>query len=100
MRSTKNAVSELEFWVLEVGRDGGDDARELGAGDPGKGWLVLVFAADLEEVEEVGGRGVDVYNVGWARCDWVWEGGDGEFVWSLEGVSWRSRSSFERYRDD
>jgi hypothetical protein len=36
-----------------------DDARELGAGNPGKCGLVLVFAADLEQVKEVGGRGVD-----------------------------------------
>jgi len=43
------------------GREGGgeDCAGEFGAGDPGEGWLVLVFAADLEEVEEVGCGGVD-----------------------------------------
>jgi hypothetical protein len=52
------------------GRDGGDDAAEFGAGDPGEGWLVLVFAADLEEVEEVCGGAVD------ADCVlvWVWDG--------------------------
>jgi hypothetical protein len=41
------------------GWDRGDDAAELGAGDPGEGWLVLVFGADLEEVEEVCGCAVD-----------------------------------------
>ena len=62
--------------------------------------MVLVFAADLQEVEEVGSGGVDVYDVGGALGDWVCEGGDGEFVWSLGGVTWSSGFSFERCRCD
>lgn len=50
----KNFVTGL---ILGRGRRGcrcGDDgAGEFGAGDPRKGWLVLIFAADLEQVEEI-----------------------------------------------
>lgn len=35
---------------------------------------MLVFAADLEKIEEVGCRCADVYEVGWAFGDWVREG--------------------------
>ena len=38
---------------------------------------MLIFAADLEEIEEVGGGGVDVDYIRGTLCDWVWEGGDG-----------------------
>ena len=73
------------------GRGGGnceDDASELGAGDPGEGRLVLVFAADLEEVEEVGCGCVDGDEVFVWRGRGCGEGGDGEVGWALgEGVS-------------
>ena len=56
----------------------GDDTSKLVAGDEGKGRLVLVFAADLEEVEEVEGRSVDADEVVvWWRSR-VWEGGSDE----------------------
>ena len=56
------------MWTLLGGRgwNGGDHAAEFGAGDPGEGRLVLVFAADLEEVEEVCCCAVD------ADCVLVW----------------------------
>jgi hypothetical protein len=54
------------------GWDRGDYAAELGAGDPGEGWLVLVFAADLEEVEEVCGCAVDADCI--LVCGWSWVG--------------------------
>lgn len=60
LRSAEDAVAEFEFWGRRRrGREGGNDAGEFGAGDPGEGRLVLVFSLDLEEVEEVGCGGVD-----------------------------------------
>lgn len=60
LRGAEDAVAELELWPgRRRGRERGDDAGKFGAGDPGKGGLVLVFPLDLEEVEEVGCGCVD-----------------------------------------
>lgn len=60
LRGAEDAVAEFEFRGRgRGGREGGDYAGELGAGNPGKGGLVLVFSLDLEEVEEVGCGRVD-----------------------------------------
>ena len=65
-----------------------NDAREFGAGDPGEGGLVLVFATDLEEVEEVGCGGVDGDEVFVGLWGWAGEGGYFEVVGALGiGVS-------------
>ena len=41
---------------------------------------MLIFAADLEEVEEIGGRCVDGDEVlGWLRSG-IWEGADSEIA--------------------
>lgn len=45
------------------GWEGGDCAGEFGATDPGERGLVLVFALDLEDVEEVCAGGVDLDEV-------------------------------------
>ena len=42
-----------------MGGEGCDCSGELGAWDEGEGGLVLVFSADLEEVEEICACGVD-----------------------------------------
>jgi hypothetical protein len=61
-------VAEGIVWSFgrRRGWDGGDYAAEFGAGDPGEGRLVLVFAADLQQVEEVCCCAVD------ADCVLVW----------------------------
>ncbi len=62
MACAEDFVADGEFGDAVCGEGGWgaeDGAGELGAGDPGEGRLVLVFAPDLEEVEEVGGGGVD-----------------------------------------
>jgi hypothetical protein len=55
---SKDLVALLEFWCL-ASREGGrrfeDDTREFRTSYPGECGLVLVFAADLKEIEEVGG---------------------------------------------
>lgn len=49
LRSAEDAVAEFEFRGRgRGGREGGNDAGEFGAGDPGEGGLVLVFSLDLE----------------------------------------------------
>ena len=61
MRGTEYLIADIVFrWVgfRGCGGSGGDDAGELVAGYPREGRLVLVFAADLEEVEEVCAAGV------------------------------------------
>jgi hypothetical protein len=53
------------------------------AGDPREGRLPLVFAGDLEEVEEVGAGRVDGEGVlVWGRGG-VWDGGDFEVEGAL-----------------
>lgn len=59
LRCAEDFVADFVFGCGGGGGRGDDGAGELGAGDPGEGRLVLVLAADLEEVEEVCGRGVD-----------------------------------------
>lgn len=44
---------------------------------------MLVFAADLEEIKEVGCGGVDSDEVLVRGGFWGGEGGDGEVLWSL-----------------
>ena len=88
LRGAENAVADGELGVREGGRDGEDGAGELGAGDPGEGGLVLVFAADLEQVEEVGGGGVDGEEVLCWRGRRGGEGGDQEVggrLWNVSG---------------
>lgn len=65
LTGAKHFVAYFVLWG--AGRGGlEDDARELRACDPGEGGLMLVFAADLEEVEEVGCGSVDGDEVfGW-----------------------------------
>lgn len=80
----EDAVTGLEARVGDRGRCCQDCAGEFHPRDPGQGRLVLVLALDLEQVEEVGPRGVDLDQV------FVWgrggggEGGDGEIQWALQ----------------
>lgn len=69
--SAEHTVTDLEAWCGGGGGsgEGGDCAGEFGAADPGKWGLVLVFALDLEDVEEVCAGGVDFDEV------FVWAGG-------------------------
>jgi len=64
LRGAKDSVAEFEFVVggILAGYTR-DDAREFRAADPRERRLVLVFAADLEQVVEVGGGCVDVDGV-------------------------------------
>lgn len=82
----EDAVAEAEFGGGEGGWEGGDDAGEFGTGDPGEGRLVLVFAPDLEEVEEVGCRSVDGDEVLVGAGDGGGEGSYGEVVGALGGL--------------
>ena len=63
-----------------------DSAGELGAGHPWKRWLMLVLAADLEEVEEVRRGGVDAYDVLTVRRIGIWEVDDAKVGGSLQLV--------------
>lgn len=57
LRGAEDPIARLEprAWVSGgVSRRCDDGAGELGARDPGQWRLVLVFASDLEQVEEVG----------------------------------------------
>lgn len=84
LRGAEDLVADLVFLVLgAIAGRGGDDAGELGAGDPGEGRLVLVFAADLEQVVEVGGGGVDGNGVLVGLRVGVREGGDLEVEGAL-----------------
>ena len=86
LRSAKDLVSGFVAGIGVGGRGGPgeNDAGELGAGDPGERGLVLIFAADLEKVEEVGCRGVDGDEVFGGFGGWgCGEGGDGEGGGSL-----------------
>lgn len=59
-----------------MGGDSGDYPAEFRAGDEGEGRLVLVFAAYLEEVEEVCAAGLDGYGVLVGFWGWGWDCGD------------------------
>ena len=89
LRGAEDSGPDAVFWGCGGGGgDCDDDAGELGTGDPGEGRLVLVFAADLEEVEEVGCGCVDGDEVFVWRGRGCGEGGDGEVGGALgEGVS-------------
>lgn len=64
LRGAEDFVAGFEFVAGRGGGgDGGDGAGEFGAGGPGQGWLVLVFAPDLQQVEEVCRRAVDADGV-------------------------------------
>ena len=56
---TKDPVTDHEFGVGQGGGDGEDYSRELRAGNPRERGLVLVFAANLKQVKEVGRGCVD-----------------------------------------
>lgn len=75
----EDAVADAEAW--RGGRGGGgwegcDCAGEFGAADPGKRGLVLVFALDLEDIEEVCASGVDLDKVFVGGGCWGWDFGD------------------------
>lgn len=77
-------VAHIEFWGPSLVRgDGEHDAGEFGTGNPGESGLVLVFAPDLEEVEEVGCGGVDGDQVLGGIRSGRWEGVYGEVLWAL-----------------
>lgn len=65
------------------GRRGEHNAGEFGAGDPGEGRLMLIFATDLEQVEEVGGAGANADEVLVWGGGWVGDGSYGEVSWAL-----------------
>ena len=60
-----------------------NDARELRTSNPRKGWLVLVLAADLQQVEEVGCRGADGNQVLIVLGGRIWKRLDLEVIWPL-----------------
>lgn len=84
LTGAEDLVADIELWGPSfVGGHGEDNTGELGAGDPGERWLVLVFAADLEEVEEVGCGGVDGDQVLGGIRSGSGEGVYGEILWAL-----------------
>lgn len=78
LSGTKHAITDFVFPRTTLGWESGDYTCELGAADPRKGWLVLVFASDLEEVEEVCSRRVDFDEVRRGRRGGRWEGANGK----------------------
>lgn len=87
LRGAEDFVADFVLGRAPVGERGGrgeDDAGEFRARYPGEGGLVLVFARDLEEVEEVGCGCVDGYQVLIRRGNGIWKGGDLEFLWTLD----------------
>lgn len=74
----EDGVAGKEFWGGGRGRAGEDYAGEFCSGCPGEGGLMLVFSADLEEVEEVCGAGFDGDEVLVCCGDGVGDGGDAE----------------------
>jgi hypothetical protein len=66
LRRSKDSITRLVFGrlvSLELGWRLQDDTGELRSRDPGESRLVLVFAADLEEIKEIGRRGVNGYEI-------------------------------------
>ena len=60
LSSAEDAGTDAVFWrCAGICGDCENGTGEFGARYPGEGRLVLVFASDLEEVEEVGCGGVD-----------------------------------------
>lgn len=64
---TEDPVASLEAWGLRGSGNSDNGAGELGATDPGQWRLVLIFALNLEDVEEVGAGGVNLNQV-FVRC--------------------------------
>lgn len=76
--SAEDAITDAEARGRGGSWDCGDGAGEFGTADPGEGRLVLVFALDLEDIEEVCAGGVDLDEVfvgGWGGG---WDLGDCE----------------------
>ena len=58
--SSEDAITDIEAMLLVRGCWHGEDgAGKLSASDPWEGRLVLILALNLEQVKEVGARGVD-----------------------------------------
>lgn len=74
----EDGVAGAEFWGGGRRGAGEDYAGEFCSGCPGEGGLMLVFSADLEEVEEVCGAGFDGDEVLVCCGDGVGDGGDAE----------------------
>jgi hypothetical protein len=63
LEGAEDAITDFEFWGSGSCRCREDCACEFGACDPWEWGLVLVFALDLEQVEEVRAGGVDLDEV-------------------------------------
>lgn len=75
LRGSKDPIALFELGVRYRGWGREDDASEFGTRYPRERRLNLVLAAYLEEVEEIGCRGMDCDEVGgWGRVG-VWKGG-------------------------
>ena len=61
-----------------------DYTAEFCSTDPWQGWLMLVFSADLEEVEEVCCCGFDCYGVLVCGGSWIGDFCDGEVEGALD----------------
>jgi hypothetical protein len=86
LRGAEDAVADAELGrgaARELGRRGEHDAGELGPGHPGQRRLVLVLAADLQQVEEVGRRGADGNEIFRGRGGGVREADHFEVLWPL-----------------
>ena len=85
LRGAKDSISDFEFRRFLRSGAGGcrqDGTREFHAGDPWERWLVLVFALDLEYVEEIRAGGVD-FNKVFVCC---WLGGGQVCYFQVEGA--------------
>jgi hypothetical protein len=72
LRGAKHLIASLELGVACC-RGFENDTAEFGTGDPWQWGLMLVFAADLKEIEEVGCRRVDSNEVFAGFWNWVGE---------------------------
>jgi len=68
------------------GQGRGEEGEEEGGRKGRRTRLVLVFALNLEDVKEVGPRGVDLDQVLVWVGDRIREGGDFEVLWALGSV--------------
>lgn len=84
LSGTKDSVPIFESWRRIRGRGGEDDAGKFATGDPWERWLVLVFTADLKEVEEIGSGCVNCDQVLVGRRGRIGEGGDDEVSRALD----------------
>jgi hypothetical protein len=86
LAGSKDSVADLEEGCAATRQGRGcfkNNARELRASNPREGWLVLVLAADLQQVEEVGCRGVDGNQILIVLGSGIWKRLDLEVIWSL-----------------